>query len=352
MLKSKKNSGICFLFVCLLLLLSWSSPVFAYDSSSDEFKEYLNALDDRFSRFGWKDIHPGEISWEYYRTTKQKNPLMFVIFGNNPKRCTLFLGGVHGDELPTVYLMFKLAHYVKENPSLFKDTCIVIAPLVNPDGFLAASPTRVNANGIDVNRNFVTGDWYANAISKWTAKGRVKRYYPGARPGSEQETQFQMALIKRFKPQKILSAHSPLNMFDYDGPSSDLNSFEKWIEKISREANYPSKRFGYYPGSLGNYAGRERNIFTLTLELPTSDPKKSSEYFLKFHPSILKFINLPVVGSRKNIKVVDIIDFDKYTDPEQKKESFDKLHPSIQKLIHTLIAGLSIPDKDNASNTR
>lgn len=348
MLKSKKSFGFCFLFCCLFLLFL-PSLVFAYDPASDEFKKYLAALDEQFSKFGWKDIQTREISWEYYRTTKQKNPLMFVILGNNTKSCTLFLGGVHGDELPTVYLMFKLAHYVKNNPSLFKDKCIVIAPLVNPDGFLAASPTRVNANGIDVNRNFITRDWYISAISKWVAKGKNRRYYPGAKPGSEQETQFQMALIKRFKPQKILSAHSPLNMFDYDGPASDLNSFEKWIERISKEANYPSKRFGYYPGSLGNYAGHERNIFTLTLELPKSDPKYSSEYFRKFQPSFLKFINLPVVGSRQNIRVIDAVDNEIYPDLEGGREKLDNLHPSIQKLINTLIAGLSVTDNDKSS---
>jgi protein MpaA len=293
--------GHC-LFSCLLFLLFLPSPVFSYDSSSADYKKYINRLEKQFSQYGWTDVKPGTISWEYYRTTKNKNPLIFTTFGNSKGNCVLFLGCVHGDELPTVYLMFKLAHYVKDNPALFKDKCIVIAPIVNPDGFLATPPTRVNASGVDLNRNFPTKDWQASAIRKWVAKGGKKRYSPGAKPGSEQETQFQLALIKRFKPQKILSVHSPLNFFDYDGPSSDLNSFEHWLEKISKETNHPWKKFGYYPGSLGNYAGHERNIFTLTLELPSSDPRHGNMYFQKFQPSILKFINLPIVGSLPNIK--------------------------------------------------
>jgi len=64
-------------------------------------------------------------------------------------------------------------------------------------------------------------------------------------------------------------------------------------------------KFGYYPGSLGNYAGHERNIFTLTLELPSSDPRRGSEYFQKFQSSLLKFINLPVVGSPPNVKIIN-----------------------------------------------
>lgn len=148
------------------------SVVFSYDSSSNDFKKYISALEQQNSRYGWTDIKPGAISWEYHRTTKNKHLLMFTHFGNTTGNCVLFLGGVHGDELPTVYLMFKLAHYVKDNPALFKDKCIVIAPLVNPDGFLSASPTRVNASGVDINRNFPTKDWQASAIRQWIARGK------------------------------------------------------------------------------------------------------------------------------------------------------------------------------------
>lgn len=293
------------LFSCLMIFLFLPSLVFSYDYSPSDFKKFISALEQQSSLYGWTDIKPGTISWEYYRTTKNSHPLIFTHFGNSTGNCILFFGCVHGDELPTVYLMFKLVQYVKDNPALFKDKCIVIAPLLNPDGFLAAPPTRVNASGIDLNRNFPTKDWQAKAIRQWIAKGKIKRYYPGEKSASEQETLFQMALIKRFKPQKILSAHSPLNFFDYDGPSSDLNSFEQWMERICKETNHPLKKFGYFPGSLGNYAGHERNIFTLTLELPSSDPKRGSEYFQKFQPSILKFINLPVVGSPPNVKIIN-----------------------------------------------
>ena len=306
MLNRKRIVGSCCLFSCLLFFVFLPSHVFSYDYSPSDFKKFISALEQQSSIYGWTDIKPGAISWEYYRTTKNKHPLIFAHFGGNTTgNCILFFGSVHGDELPTTYLMFKLAHYVKDNPALFKDKCVVIAPLLNPDGFLASSPTRVNANGVDLNRNFPTKDWQAKAIRQWIAKGKIKRYYPGAKSASEQETLFQMALIKRFKPQKILSAHSPLNFFDYDGPSSDLNSFEQWMEQICKETNHPLNKFGYYPGSLGNYAGHERNIFTLTLELPSSDPRRGSEYFQKFQPSLLKFINLPIIGSPPNVKIIN-----------------------------------------------
>ncbi len=300
----KKVFGVYILF-CLLLCFMLGCQEAAEGRSSSDIGRFLNELDRKNVSYGWKDIDPRGIAWEYHRVSKNKNPLIFAQFGQSSKDCILFLGGVHGDELPTVYLMLKLARYLHEHPEIVKDKCIVIAPLVNPDGYLKKAPTRVNANGVDINRNFPTKRWSPDAYREWEAKGRKNpRYYPGSSAGSEQETLFQVALIKRFKPQKILSVHSPLNFFDYDGPSSDLNSFEKWMEKISQEANHPLKKFGYYPGSLGNYAGQERNIFTLTLELSTSDPKKGSEYFNQFQPAFLKFINLPVMGTPPYTRLV------------------------------------------------
>lgn len=286
-------------FLIFFLLFVIPAQAFAIETSHKDINKFIKALERQCTEYGWRDVKPSEIPWESHRTTQQKHPLIFTQFGHSKSNCVLFLGAVHGDELPTVYLLLKFAHYIKNNPNLFRDNCIIIAPLVNPDGFFSKPPKRVNARGVDLNRNFPTRDWRADALRQWERKcHKNKRYYPGKKPGSEQETTFQMTLIKRFKPQKILTIHSPLGFYDFDGPTSDLDSFEHWLEKISRETNHPLKKFGYFPGSLGNYAGHERNIFTLTLELPSSSPGKGMEYFQKFQTAILKFINFTIPGTR------------------------------------------------------
>lgn len=285
----------------LLLVISFlglSGTAFSSDSSSKEFQAFLKELKNRFSEYGWTDLKPEGIEWEYHRTTPGKRPLFFFSFGSSTENCTLLLGTVHGDEIPTAYVLFKLAEHLKENPDLYKERCIVVAPLVNPDGFLADPPKRVNSKGIDPNRNFPTRDWKNDALKQWQRAGRNKRYYPGQKPGSESETGFQTALINRFKPQKILSLHSPLNFYDYDGPSIGLNDFEKWLEKISKETNHPMKKLGVYPGSLGNYAGFERDIFVVTLELPSSDPRMGAQYYSQFKPAVGKFVRLGINGGK------------------------------------------------------
>jgi protein MpaA len=286
----------------LLLAISLLAPkgaVFASDRSTKEFQTLLQELKKRFSEYGWSDLKPEIVSWEYHRTTNQGRPLFFAEFGDNSRNCTLLMAAVHGDEIPTAYVLFKLADYLRENPEDYKGRHLVIAPLVNPDGFLSSPPRRVNPKGVDLNRNLPTKDWGKSALKHWNGPANgIKRYYPGQKPGSENETRFQMALIQRFKPQKILSLHSPLNMYDYDGPSVGLDDFEKWLERISRETNHPMKRLGMYPGSLGSYAGVEKNIFVVTLELPSSDPRMGEPYYSKFKSALSKFMALGIAGRK------------------------------------------------------
>lgn len=279
----------------LIILLLIALPASGEPSPKREMNRLIEDLGSRCASYGWNDVSPRDIPWQSHRTSHLKRAMIFAQFGPSQSDCTLFLGGIHGDEIPTVYVTLKLAHYIKDNPSVVRDKCIIIAPLVNPDGFFSNPPRRVNARGVDLNRNFPTREWSSRALREWQRKhGGNKRYYPGRKGGSETETMFQVALIKRYRPGKILAVHSPLNVYDFDGPSSDLDSFSNWLEKISEETGHPLKRFGFFPGSLGNYAGQERAIFTLTLELPTSDPGKGNAYFRQFQPALVKFLNLPL----------------------------------------------------------
>ena len=57
-----------------------------------------------------------------------------------------------------------------------KDKKIVIAPLVNPDGFFSKPPKRTNSRGVDINRNFPTRDW---------RQSKRDKFYTGPSPNSE-----------------------------------------------------------------------------------------------------------------------------------------------------------------------
>jgi hypothetical protein len=65
-----------------------------------------------------------------------------------------------------------------------------------------------------------------------------------------------------------------------------------WLKKVSKENGLPFQRYQVFPGSLGNYAGMERGIHTLTLELPSSEPLKGPEYFDQFKRMFLDILDL------------------------------------------------------------
>lgn len=168
---------------------------------------------------------------------------------NSGDKTVLIIGVFHGDEPQGEYLIRKFM-------SQRKEPCknqIYIIPCLNPDG--KALGTRQNANGIDLNRNFPTKN--RKIIED-------EHYFGGTEGGSEIETQFIIDVLKEYKPDFILTIHAPYRVVNFDGNA------EKYAKDISEITGYPVEEdIGYEtPGSFGTYAGKERNIPTITLELP------------------------------------------------------------------------------------
>ena len=214
------------------------------------------------------------------------------------KNTTLVLCGVHGDEITPIKFCFDILHHLQKNSHLYKDTLIAVAPIVNPDSFFRRKPTRVNARGVDINRNFPTRDWQRLAQKIWRDRYRSdKRRNPGKKPLSEPEVLFQMNLIRRYRPNRIISVHAPLTLLDYDGPTT-TNAKNRLLIQMSKYAKgYKVKNFPFFPGSLGNWAGHERNIPTYTLELPSSDYMKHKKFWNMFkealHVAFLHNLSVP-----------------------------------------------------------
>ncbi|MEK7691304.1 MAG: M14 family zinc carboxypeptidase, partial [Bdellovibrionota bacterium] len=249
--------------------------------------------------FNWHMDPCAKIAWKIGGWSVQERPLVYQEMGDPASdNTTLVLTMVHGDENTPLYLGFRLIQWIRENPSLVEGAHIVIAPLVNPDGFLKTKRSRTNIRGVDTNRNFNTSDWSEKALASW--KNRYKsdpRRFPGFEPSSEPETKFQEALIERFRPKKILSIHAPLNVTDYDGPSPlALERFrEDYVSECIRlQKAMKAVSTGYFPGSLGNFAGQELGIPTVTLELPSADFRKAKGYWEKFQPGIHTMITFSV----------------------------------------------------------
>jgi protein MpaA len=275
-------------------------------------QDYCRKIDKKFSDLKWGKSFCQTMAWHHVRNSVKGDPLFWVTFGeeeltkNLETEVTMIMCGVHGDEITPIKFCFDIIHHLQtQNPELFKNRFAIVAPIVNPDSFFSNSPSRTNANGVDINRNFPTADWKARAVKLWKSwYSSDKRRNPGTKPLSEPEVLFQINLIKRYNPDKILSVHAPLTILDYDGPQGmdkDLRSKKigkmanELLIQMSQKANgYRVKNYPFFPGSLGNWAGNERNIPTYTLELPTSDPSKTQEYWQLFKEAIMMALTSPL----------------------------------------------------------
>jgi protein MpaA len=169
----------------------------------------------------------------------------------------LFIGVFHGDEPEGYYLINKFIELILQEKNFDIKNELYFVPNLNPDG--KNLNTRTNINGVDLNRNFPTKNWELSSSKDI--------YYSGESPASEIETQFMVDIIDEIKPDIILTIHNPYKIVNYDGPSKNL------AEKISAITGYPIQEdIGYpTPGSFGTYCGVERNIQTITLELPENN---------------------------------------------------------------------------------
>lgn len=176
---------------------------------------------------------------------------------------TLILGGFHGDEPKGVSLARKLIDVLDSDKCLHREVRWVVISAVNPDAYERRK--RRNANLVDINRNFPTRDW--RRVS------RRSRMCGGEAPASEPETRAVLAAVKRCRPSRIISIHSidgGRHCNNYDGPGRDL------ARAMHRHNGYPVKPSLAYPtpGSFGTWAGKERSIPTITLELPSHHSTK------------------------------------------------------------------------------
>lgn len=213
--------------------------------------------------FGWNEVG----------RSVEGRPIRMAEFGRGD-RTVLFVGMVHGNEFVGKELLLQLYQYLKDHPEEYAGRRVLILPVANPDG--VAANTRVNADKVDINRNFPT--------ENWVVKTRRKKYKSGASPASEPETKLLIRIIEEERPKAIVSIHQPFACINYDGPAAEL------AEKLVNITGLELKQdIGYNtPGSFGTFTGMERGIPTITMELPWK--VVLSDYESKYIPALVEVI--------------------------------------------------------------
>jgi murein peptide amidase A len=142
----------------------------------------------------------------------------------------------HGEEADTALMARRLLERVPGD-----ETRWAVVPVLNPDGLL--NGTRQNAAGVDLNRNFPAATW-ASATSRTYPPGiarelrvsanRTNISSPGSAPGSEPETQAQMALVRRLQPALVIDLHTPLELILVRGDAP-----RDVVEQLAAAADMP-----------------------------------------------------------------------------------------------------------------
>ncbi|PJA31997.1 MAG: peptidase M14, partial [Zetaproteobacteria bacterium CG_4_9_14_3_um_filter_53_7] len=203
-------------------------------------------LDSHLQDTGARSVNGQAILMKEYPPLAARQPIARV----------LMLGGTHGDEYSSVSIVFKWMQTLDVHHSgLFHWH---VTPLVNPDGLLQTHSQRLNAHGVDLNRNMPTPNWAEEAARYWQKTNHDPRRYPGTAPLSEPESHWLYEEIRAFKPHVIVSVHAPFGVLDFDGPPVGPNKLGQLHLKL----------IGTYPGSLGNSAGVQHQIPVITVELP------------------------------------------------------------------------------------
>jgi protein MpaA len=167
---------------------------------------------------------------------------------------TLIMGAIHGNEPSSAVVAERLLEHLRSHPEQLEGRRVAILTVANPDGL--ARRLRTNKHLVDLNRNFPANNW---------TRTRRGVYFGGTAAASEPETVALIRLFDEIKPSRVISIHSmdkPCN--NYDGPAKAM------AEMMSALNGYQAKdNIGYpTPGSLGSWAGIDRQIPMITLELP------------------------------------------------------------------------------------
>jgi protein MpaA len=218
-----------------------------------------------------------------FGSTSNGLPIPAYRFGPATRPTVFILGGVHGDEPEGIEACLGLIQrWSTAFPFRLR---VVLVPVLNMDGALRSN--RVNARGVDLNRNMATNDWSPVVTTA--------RYNPGPNPNSEPETQALAAWINENKPVFILSMHSWHPMLNTNGNcAAEASAIAQWTGYTVKDSiGYPT------PGCLGTYSGLEREIPTLTYEIERGLPAAE---ILRLHvPAIEEGLKVTESTRQKNL---------------------------------------------------
>ena len=183
-------------------------------------------------------------------------PIEVYTFGQGEKQL-MIVAGIHGGyEWNTIALADQLITYINAHPEAIpSDVTLYILRDLNPDGDARSHDAdgRVNARGVDLNRNFPV-NWSVT----WDRSGcyDTTPSTSGTAPASEPETRILMRFITLHKLKALISYHSAaLGIFPGGDPWDEASKrLAQAIGKVTTYPYPPIETGCVYTGTLADYA--------------------------------------------------------------------------------------------------
>jgi len=180
----------------------------------------------------------------------------------------LYVGATHGNELSSKIILDAWINYLQTNAHrLPANRKIVIIPVVNPDG--VARGSRLNANNVDLNRNFPANNWKPDIT---IPGGQLVINGGGTSSLSEPEAALLASFTQGLSPRAVLTYHSQASLItanesgDSMGLASTYGSMARY--RSIGESNL-GNTFNYdTTGAYENWLHDKLGIPTLLIELP------------------------------------------------------------------------------------
>jgi hypothetical protein len=177
------------------------------------------------------------------------------------------VGAIHGNAREMSLVASQVGTLLDAGAEINPALTLHVITQLNPDG--AATDSRENANGVDLNRNFPASNFVGSPEH-------------GQAPLSEPESRALASIVDQLSPTMIIvGLHTRFDPFvNYDGPDATKGARLASLlgfQYSSSESSPPT------PGSIGNWYGRDRGRDAVFVALnASSDVNATAEGLLEF----------------------------------------------------------------------
>lgn len=174
---------------------------------------------------------------------------------------TMFLvASIHGNEMGGTDLLNRFLREIIQKPELVSEAKkLIIIPIANPDGYFDRID-KLNANEVNINRNFATSDWRESVTGETSA---------GERPFSEPESIVLKDVVEEYRPALLIAYHALGTFVTPEKNDEAGRKLAKWYAQNTGYAFAGNDDVWDFPGTFTKWFVETTGNPGITVEMTT-----------------------------------------------------------------------------------